>query len=496
MQFVTNLSGESLTGRPKTIKEQVSLYREPPNVEITLDEFEDFALERLSLLRGIEQLKARGFEIKELMEKIGELERKHMRISADPEDLRRDRLSHFILRLAYCRTEDLRRWFLEHECLLLRFRLDKMKDADRADFMVSNTMDYAQVTKEEKSARREKLVGLCDVTDTSFLQAGTIYYKVPFTRALQLLKSRSVYVENGIAFVPLSKLVTIIVSTYRSSLSKGLVEASHVFDRTVAPDTRIAPLLKNMNKQYTGKDFGKSEGSIDKLTAGDVEKAAEHNMPLCMKNLHINLKKEHKLKHFGRLQYGLFLKGAGMELQDALVFWELNFSKGMTHEQFVKQYVYNIQHMYGKVGGRKAYTAYSCTKIIMGEQPGHGQFHGCPYRHMGDASLASLLSGLKLGPSDISSIVKDKQDGHYQLACQKHFDVTHPGHSTMNIGDGAYANHPNQFFNASIAYRKVMIGGSATAAAPGGGASSSSSVRAENFSQASQSEGGEKMEIA
>ena len=29
-----------------------------------------------------------------------------------------------------------------------------------------------------------------------------------------------------------------------------------------------------------------------------------------MQNLHSNLKREHKLKHWGRLQYGLFLKGA------------------------------------------------------------------------------------------------------------------------------------------------------------------------------------------
>jgi DNA primase large subunit len=118
---------------------------------------------------------------------------------------------------------------------------------------------------------------------------------------------------------------------------------------------------------------------------------------------------------------------------------------------------------------------------------------------MGDASLASLLGGLKLGSSDINSIVKDKQDGHYQLACQKYFDVTHPGHQSMSIGDGAYSNHPNQFFNASISYHKVKNGGSATAAAPGGGSSSSqASDGVESASQVSQplQSPDEKMEIA
>jgi hypothetical protein len=34
-----------------------------------------------------------------------------------------------------------------------------------------------------------------------------------------------------------------------------------------------------------------------------------HHM-LFPQNLHVNLKRDHKLKHWGRLQYGLFLKGA------------------------------------------------------------------------------------------------------------------------------------------------------------------------------------------
>jgi NADH:ubiquinone oxidoreductase subunit D len=58
-----------------------------------------------------------------------------------------------------------------------------------------------------------------------------------------------------------------------------------------------------------------------------------------------------------------------MELNDAAVFWEMHFGKIMGHDEFVKKYLYNIQHMYGKVGGRKSYTPYSCNKIIMGETP-------------------------------------------------------------------------------------------------------------------------------
>lgn len=46
-------------------------------------------------------------------------------------------------------------------------------------------------------------------------------------------------------------------------------------------------------------------------------------MPLCMRQLHTALNREHKLKHWGRLQYGLFLKGAGMSADDAMAFWQV-----------------------------------------------------------------------------------------------------------------------------------------------------------------------------
>lgn len=94
------------------------------------------------------------------------------------------------------------------------------------------------------------------------------------------------------------------------------------------------------------------------------------------------MKREHKLKHWGRLQYGLFLKGAGLDLEGAQQFWESHFSKVMNHDQFVKNYSYSFRHMYGKEGARKNYTPYSCMKIIMGTPPEAGSHHGCPYRYL------------------------------------------------------------------------------------------------------------------
>lgn len=38
------------------------------------------------------------------------------------EEVRTDLISHFVLRLAYCRTSDLRKWFLGQECEMFRLK--------------------------------------------------------------------------------------------------------------------------------------------------------------------------------------------------------------------------------------------------------------------------------------------------------------------------------------------------------------------------------------
>ena len=86
-------------------------------------------------------------------------------------EVERDRVSHFILRLAYCRTEELRRWFLAQECSLMRYRLDSLTDSERAEFMLSNGMGFDPVSNEEKMARSEQLIGLAGVNQVSLIKS-------------------------------------------------------------------------------------------------------------------------------------------------------------------------------------------------------------------------------------------------------------------------------------------------------------------------------------
>lgn len=127
-------------------------------------------------------------------------------------------------------------------------------------------------------------------------------------------------------------------------------------------DVRILPFLKNMSKQFIGSDFSQrtAQSSVDKLTSPEqVAATAAVHFPLCMRHLHNGLLKDHKLKHWGRLQYTLFLKGCGMDLDGAVAWMQAQFTQVMSTDQFVKTYAYSFRHMFGKEGARRNYTVRS-----------------------------------------------------------------------------------------------------------------------------------------
>lgn len=360
-----------------------------------------------------------------------------------------DVASHFILRAAYCRTEELRRWFLIQETALFRHRIEALPSIQHL------THHLHQISPADKERLRDKLLSVGTMSPAEF--AATPYYAIPFTQALDLIKSRNAYVHGGLAYVPLPKVVSILANDFRMHLSQSLTLGAAAFANIPEEGARIKPLLQTMNSQYTGGNRYDGNNAVGTdLTAASVD-SLKNSMPLCMSELHNGLERDHKLKHWGRLQYGLFLKGAGMSMEESLVFFQRQFTKIMSPENFQKQYAYNIRHMYGKEGKRASYTPYNCQKIILGNPPQSGDHHGCPYKHYDDHHLSQVLGSLSL--SDKNAILALKKSGNYQLACAKHFEVLHPNAAHMsdvqldNVG-----NHPNAWFAASVSYHSKMNG--------------------------------------
>lgn len=96
----------------------------PPLIDVSLKDFEDLAIERLKLLRILEQAGVKNPKIlsnewkTHVMDELNvaglnyfqRLLRGNGNSEQDMNARRRDYLSHFILRFAYCRSEDLRRY--------------------------------------------------------------------------------------------------------------------------------------------------------------------------------------------------------------------------------------------------------------------------------------------------------------------------------------------------------------------------------------------------
>ena len=106
----------------------LSLYNEAPLVEVSLEQFEEFAIDRLHVLKAVENYRLRSVQMKEREGRLEKMLNKHMplrsatfRKDGQPEDdTVKDVLSHFFLRMAFCQTEELRRWFLTQESTLFR----------------------------------------------------------------------------------------------------------------------------------------------------------------------------------------------------------------------------------------------------------------------------------------------------------------------------------------------------------------------------------------
>lgn len=134
-----------------------------------------------------------------------------------------------------------------------------------------------------------------------------------------------------------------------------------------------------------------------------------------MQLLHDNLKINHHLKHFGRLQYGLFLKGIGFSLEESMEFWKKHFCKKIPEDKFEKDYAYNIRHSYGQEGKRNDYIPWSCTKIQNASMPSQGEHHGCPYRTFSEEKLRLILFKQQMSELNVLTIIEKKRKNEFSV---------------------------------------------------------------------------------
>ncbi|KAL3310317.1 DNA primase large subunit [Cichlidogyrus casuarinus] len=454
---------------------RLQFYKDPPFEKIAIDELENLAINRLKVLKIVETIGqdyvrgSREYEekLRNELSKLGPFGKIFNSVACQTkftkEDVHRDKMSHFILQIAYCKGEDSKRWFIQQETDLFRFRFMNEKTLNPRwelaiqQFLDTNNLSFHCAENSEKNKMKENLLAgtACPITDFD----ATTFYKVQFQEVPDLVRSRKVFLKAGYAYVPEMDLITLVATRFRTELSFGLSRLALSLAATlINEEDRIIPLLSGLAKRYIGSDYKSSSSNIDgQITAEKVDELANDPglFPPCMSQLHESLRSNKHLRHIGRRQYGLFLKGIGLSLEESLKFWRVSFTPRFDADTFAKQYAYGIRYNYGKEGKRVEQSPFSCVNIIMSSAPGQGEVHGCPFRHMDidllKQRLSSSVASKMFSSESVANIVQKSKDRQYHLACREYFKCTN--NLSTDEASSVTITHPNQYFDQAMAIR-------------------------------------------
>ena len=461
-------------GKRQCVVKTVQMYAGKPEGDISMEEFERFSLDRRNVLTGIERAHAMGLnrdETKAAIDKllVQYLPERQWDEAQLAEDRRKDFLSHHFLCLMYSRSADKQRWLLKHEDRLFKHRFNALSAEGRAKAMGElRGADWKCITEEEYDGFKDRLMAVfggrnMNLQENSYSSANAEYfhkieapwthiYKVPFEDVIDLVRGRQVFLWGGSAYVLSRDLDAIASASFCKLISRKLKEyQAKLPDIVYEEDERLGPLLMALPDAHASGPFSaEKEGS---MTLSELPVALVKSAPLCMRGSYDVLKTQHHLKHHARLQFGLFLKGIGLKMEDALAFWRAEFARGgKTADEFEKKYSYNFKHQYGQVGAHKNYSPYGCAKVI-GASPDTSGATGCPFRICKAADLEKKLAAMGLNKENVAAVVGKAKERHFQVACTMAFEAR----EGRKFAEGG-VQHPNQYFNVSQKYYKEREG--------------------------------------
>lgn len=133
---------------------KLSLYHTPPAFDLGLDECEEAAWKRLTLLKSIDAISIRGGKDDEIKAYVQELQEKlgitlHGNAYSGSYDLvaerRKDHVGHWLVQMMHCQGQEARRWFVQQEVTLLRARFQMETEPERGSWLDMETDRYERV---------------------------------------------------------------------------------------------------------------------------------------------------------------------------------------------------------------------------------------------------------------------------------------------------------------------------------------------------------------
>lgn len=459
-----------------------------PSTEVSVREFEELTCNRLKVLHAFDRLC--GYDtpltfIPELRPKV-QTELNNARLvlvppmPADREKfpelkddfVRRDCISHFALRLAFCKTRDAREWFLRQEQRLFVLRFDALRLEAQEAFLKKVGLECkpfagsaAELEELQKSTAGAKIWGGGEGAGARGpMQYEKVFYEMPFQEVHpQLIAARKVVLKRGVAYIPSSALKLILAARFKERLIEGLDVAFQGLPAALG-EPRVGGFLRVLQDhgmQLLVAARSSSEEPCERLSLANFEELLVRSFPPCMRRIVEAQREQGKhLKHAGRLQLRPFLKDCGFTMEESFKWWqqELTRDREIDVISFEKNYLYDLEHAYGKKGHFQGQHCFGCPKIIGLPHEATGQVHGCLFK-LEMPALKQQLHKWHVSDATMGEIEKLVSNGkHYQLACIEYFRCKHPGHE----GDGV-GNTPADFFRESCRHFLAKEGGKAAA---------------------------------
>lgn len=156
--------------------------------------------------------------MKSILDKYLPLHSNSSRSQKLQEERRKDHYSHFILRLAFSSTEDLRRRFSRLETMLftLRFKDDDLRE--RQNFVKSLDLQWEEVKEDEKRELKDDLHAASGIKKTEDQE----WFKVDWERVPELVGQRKVLLKRGMAYVPQREQMSLVVAEFTKKLDEAL----------------------------------------------------------------------------------------------------------------------------------------------------------------------------------------------------------------------------------------------------------------------------------
>lgn len=190
---------------------------------------------------------------------------------------------------------------------------------------------------------------------------------VDFELLPKMIEAKEVELSKGFAIVYCYQWKKVLTALFQTFLESETSDTKF-FKELVEND----PHLTYLNERLKFKTTIKEEINCGQLTISNLFEESL-KFPPCMKHLHDELRLNHRLSHYARFYYSLFLKECGMKIDDALEYWRNEYSKPHLNvsvcchqwQKDSRKYTYSIKHMYGLEGSRKKYQAPTCNAICV-----------------------------------------------------------------------------------------------------------------------------------